>query len=300
MLSIVDEKPEKIKASKSKKIWTGILLALLVGCLICAFIVAVEEPLLIIISVISIVALQSMWFEVLPNSKWNRFANTMLAFGMAVPFMIGLIQLRKAYIRYELDHYGLSTEAKVVHTYTKRRLKGGDKRYAVLQFNVGGKMTLSQLENNREKLGLHEELSIRYSSRNPQILEVLKRIPAKYFSNDYLPVSQGKEGKGLKAETFMESPPKFRGGADGLYAYLRSNVQYPDEARKRGITGKVYLSFMIGRDGSVQDIKVNKGIGYGCDEAAVAALAGCPKWQPAVHSGKVVKVKYHIPINFSL
>ena len=45
MLSIVDEKPEKIKASKSKKIWTGILLALLVGCLICAFIVAVEEPL---------------------------------------------------------------------------------------------------------------------------------------------------------------------------------------------------------------------------------------------------------------
>ncbi len=300
MFSIVDEKPEKPAASKSKKIWTGILLASLVACLFCAFIVAVEEPILIIISVIAIVALQSMWFEVLPNSKWNRFANTMLAFGMAVPFMIGLIQLRKAYIRYELDHYGLSTEAKVVHTYTKRRLKGGDRRYAVLQFNAGGKTTFSQLENNREKLGLHEELSIRYSSRNPQILEVLKRLPAKYISNDYLPVDQAEDGKELKSGIFMESPPKFRGGADGLYAYLRSSVRYPDEAKKRGVTGRVFLSFVIGRDGSVQDVKVDKGIGYGCDEAAVAALVGCPKWQPAVHSGKVVKVKYHLPINFSL
>ena len=67
-----------------------------------------------------------------------------------------------------------------------------------------------------------------------------------------------------------------------------------------GIEGKVYLQFIIDKDGSLTNMTVLKGIGIGCDEEAVRVLSECPKWEPGKQRGKPVKVKMALPIIFQL
>ena len=98
----------------------------------------------------------------------------------------------------------------------------------------------------------------------------------------------------------IERPPEFHGGMPALYAYLSENVTYPQKAKDQRIAGKVFISFVIAADGSVHDVNVEKGIGGGCDEAAVEAVQNMPKWKPGIQNGKPVRVKYNIPISFSL
>src|SRR5690606_28347366 len=87
-----------------------------------------------------------------------------------------------------------------------------------------------------------------------------------------------------------EEMPSFRGGLKGFYDYFGKNVEYPKLAKKSNITGTVVVSFVIDKDGSITDIKVIKGIGFGCDEEAVRVLKNAPKWNPGKQRGVPVKV----------
>ena len=66
------------------------------------------------------------------------------------------------------------------------------------------------------------------------------------------------------------------------------------------IQGKVFLTFVVERDGSLTDIKVLRGIGGGCDEEAVRVISASPKWQPGMQDGRAVRTQFTVPINFSL
>lgn len=95
--------------------------------------------------------------------------------------------------------------------------------------------------------------------------------------------------------------PEFKGGINNMYKLLAQNIRYPMEASRRGISGKVQLSFVICEDGSVCDYKVEKGIGFGLDDEAlrvVKKMSGL--WEPGVARGKKVRVKYNLPINFQV
>jgi len=95
--------------------------------------------------------------------------------------------------------------------------------------------------------------------------------------------------------------PEFKGGVNNMYKLLAQNIRYPMEASRRGISGKVQLSFVICEDGSVCDYKVEKGIGFGLDDEAlrvVKKMSGL--WEPGVARGKKVRVKYNLPINFQV
>jgi len=94
--------------------------------------------------------------------------------------------------------------------------------------------------------------------------------------------------------------PKFPGGMGKLMEYLASNIKYPQEAKENKIEGKVYLSFIVEPDGSISNVKVLKGIGYGCDKEAVRVLKQMPKWSPGKDKGEAVRVKFNIPIRFKL
>lgn len=94
--------------------------------------------------------------------------------------------------------------------------------------------------------------------------------------------------------------PSFAGGMQNFYAYLKSTVKYPAEAIKNNIQGKVFLSFVVEKDGKLTDIKVERKLGFGTDEEAVRVLDESPKWIPGINDGKAVRVKYNIPISFSL
>jgi TonB family protein len=98
----------------------------------------------------------------------------------------------------------------------------------------------------------------------------------------------------------LERQPNFPGGFEKFYAYLKQQVKYPAEALENKIQGKVYLSFVVEKDGELTDIKVNRKLGYGTDEEAVRILKASPKWYPGIFNGKPVRVKYNFPISFSL
>ena len=94
--------------------------------------------------------------------------------------------------------------------------------------------------------------------------------------------------------------PEFPGGIVALYDYLCRNVSYPAEAREQGISGKVFVSFAVERDGSVADVKIQKDIGGGCGEAVVEAVKNMPRWMPGRIGGKPVRMGFTLPVSFSL
>jgi TonB family protein len=94
--------------------------------------------------------------------------------------------------------------------------------------------------------------------------------------------------------------PEFPGGMMMFYAYLRKSVKYPEEAIKNNIQGKVFLSFIVEKDGQLNDIKVERALGGGTDEEAVRLIKGSPKWTPGYQDDQPVRVKYNIPISFSM
>jgi protein TonB len=100
--------------------------------------------------------------------------------------------------------------------------------------------------------------------------------------------------------TIVEKMPSFPGGVDALFYYLGSNISYPDMAKDARIEGKVYITFVVDRDGSIADVKVLRGIGGGCDEEAIRVVKSMPSWDPGEQRGKKVRVQYNLPINFVL
>ncbi|WP_338763235.1 energy transducer TonB [Bernardetia sp. ABR2-2B] len=98
----------------------------------------------------------------------------------------------------------------------------------------------------------------------------------------------------------VEEPAIFEGGMDAFYKYVAKNINYPKQAKRQGIEGKVFLQFVVDKDGSVTAIKVAKGVGFGLDEEAKRVLSECPKWKPARQRGQIVKVRMSIPIMFKL
>ncbi len=98
----------------------------------------------------------------------------------------------------------------------------------------------------------------------------------------------------------IEKQPDFPGGMDQFYAYLRKAVKYPTMAAESNIQGKVFLSFVVEKNGELTDIKVDRKLGGGTDEEAVRVLKASPRWIPGVQNGKFVRVKYNIPISFAL
>lgn len=98
----------------------------------------------------------------------------------------------------------------------------------------------------------------------------------------------------------VEEMPQFPGGENALMEYVSKNVVYPEEAKEKEIQGRVFIGFVVEKDGSIGEVKVLRGIGGGCDEEAVRVIKGMPKWKPGLQKGKPVRVSYQIPIYFKL
>ena len=100
--------------------------------------------------------------------------------------------------------------------------------------------------------------------------------------------------------TVVEQMPEFPGGEQAMNDFLLKNLKYPQMAKDKGIQGKVWLSFVVDKDGTIKDVEVLRGIGGGCDEESVRVVKLMPKWKPGYQSGKPVMVKFRFPINFIL
>lgn len=98
---------------------------------------------------------------------------------------------------------------------------------------------------------------------------------------------------------YVETMAEYPGGEAAMFKYLRKNIKYPPEAYKNNIGGGVLIEFIIDVDGWVKDVKVIKGIGYGCDEEAVRVVQGMKRWKPGTRNGENVEVSFRLPIKFT-
>ena len=94
--------------------------------------------------------------------------------------------------------------------------------------------------------------------------------------------------------------PQFPGGPAALMEFLSKNVKYPQEAYKNGIQGRVIVTFVINKDGSISDAKVVKSVDPQLDEEALRVVHSMPNWIPGRQNGEPVNVKYTVPITFKL
>lgn len=109
----------------------------------------------------------------------------------------------------------------------------------------------------------------------------------------------GNEDTG-ETEVFVvvENMPTFSGG--NVQKWIAKNVKYPVLAMENGIQGKVFVQFVIEKDGSITDVKVLRGVDASLDKEAIRVVQAMPKWNPGKQRGKAVRVSYTLPINFQL
>lgn len=100
--------------------------------------------------------------------------------------------------------------------------------------------------------------------------------------------------------TTVEQMPEYPGGQKELFKYISSNVKYPAEAKEKGISGKVFVQFVVAKTGTIQDVKVLRGVDPLLDQEAMRVIKAMPAWEPGMEKGKPVNVVYQIPIAFAL
>lgn len=111
-------------------------------------------------------------------------------------------------------------------------------------------------------------------------------------------IAREKEVDNQEVFTTVEENPSFPGGVKALFAFVGRNLKYPIAAQEANVSGKVFVKFVVRKDGAVSDIKVLQGIGFGCDEETVRVIAQMPKWNPGKQNGKPVNVYFTMPVNF--
>src|SRR5687768_3994521 len=98
----------------------------------------------------------------------------------------------------------------------------------------------------------------------------------------------------------VEQQPEFEGGYEAMMNFIKKNMRYPASARRMGIDGTVYVSFVVGKDGSINEVKVLRGISADCDKEAVRVVQMMPNWRAGKQNGKPVFVRFNLPIKFKL
>lgn len=94
--------------------------------------------------------------------------------------------------------------------------------------------------------------------------------------------------------------PEFPGGMQAMMKYLSTNVKYPADAQKRGVSGRVIVQFVVMEDGTLGQEKVVRGVDSLLDEEAIRVVKAMPQWSPGMADGKAVKVRFTLPITFNL
>jgi len=98
----------------------------------------------------------------------------------------------------------------------------------------------------------------------------------------------------------VEQMPQFPGGPNALFEYLSKNIKYPVVAEENGIQGRVIVTFVVERDGSITDVKVAKSVDPSLDKEARRVVKSMPHWIPGKQNGSAVRVKYTVPVTFRL
>lgn len=151
-----------------------------------------------------------------------------------------------------------------------------DKTYVLLVTDASGKQSISELENARLIAKINT-----VADEQGHFFAIFEKYPVDVF-------------------TIVEETATPKEGLTAFYEYVKNNLRYPAEARRKGVEGKVFVQFVINIDGSLSEFKVVKGIGSGCDEEAVRIIKESPAWNPGKQRAIPVKQRYTMPFLFRL
>ena len=112
--------------------------------------------------------------------------------------------------------------------------------------------------------------------------------------------SEEKKEVANKVFDVVEQMPSFPGGNEALMKFLQENVKYPVVAQENGVQGRVVVSFVVERDGSITDVKVVRSVDPSLDKEATRVVKSMPHWIPGKQNGAAVRVKYNVPVSFRL
>ena len=138
-------------------------------------------------------------------------------------------------------------------------------------------------------------LDVKGNSDNGEILKVTQRVADE-------PVKPAEEKPEVENKVFevVEQMPSFPGGPSALMRYLSENIKYPVVAQENGVQGRVVVSFVVERDGSITDVKVARSVDPSLDREAMRVVRSMPHWIPGKQNGSAVRVKYNVPVSFRL
>jgi protein TonB len=138
-------------------------------------------------------------------------------------------------------------------------------------------------------------LDVKGNSDQGEILKVTQRVETE-------PVKTEAPKPEVENKVFdvVEQMPSFPGGQSALMQYLQSNVKYPVVAQENGVQGRVVVSFVVERDGSITDVQVVRSVDPSLDREAQRVVRSMPKWIPGKQNGQAVRVKYNVPVSFRL
>lgn len=119
---------------------------------------------------------------------------------------------------------------------------------------------------------------------------------------EFVPVEIEEEEVVEEEEIFhvVEEEPEFPGGMEALYKYLGESIKYPQLAKENNIEGKVYVTFVVEKDGSIANPRILRDIGGGCGNEAIRVVKAMPKWKAGKQRGKNVRVQFNLPVSFKL
>lgn len=100
--------------------------------------------------------------------------------------------------------------------------------------------------------------------------------------------------------TVVQKMPEYKGGMQKFHQHIAANLKYPKEAKDAGVYGRVFLSFIVEKDGKLSNFKIQRKLGYGCEEAAIAAIKPLKFDKPAIYNGKPTRMQLNLPVNFGM
>ncbi len=243
----------------------------------------------------------------------------------------------RVYVSFTVDKTGMVTDAEVVRGVDpsldqealrvvkslpkwvpgKQRGQAVDVRYTVpIQFSLDGgpgtegTLTIKESDNKLHLTGsvqLIEKIAP-YFKHTAQIAiaketgTIIIDKPGSSPQEGVVVVGYGQQEPNPEETVFfiVEEMPEFPGGDDGMKQHIAMNIKYPVEAQKKGIQGKVYVTFVVAKDGSVKDARIARGVDPHLDAEAMRVVNSLPRWTPGKQRGKAVNVSYTVPIEFKL
>ncbi len=198
------------------------------------------------------------------------------------------------------DLYAGKNPAGVIPTEVRQQLemlkqKNPQHEYIVIQLNDEGKKTLDKLQFENAKMGTIISTNAIVTDKGSNGEKLVYVIVEKGTGSERADATRFD-----KAYTVVDDQPEYVGGFDSLLTHIQRTLRYPENARKKGIEGRVFVSFVVTKEGDVVVPAIAKGVDPEIDKAALEVVSGFPRWIPGRQKGEAVDVKFVIPINFKI